>query len=87
MLGLLGMAAANGAALLGAHELLRLVRTGTPCVDTVLFLLLRLAIVSAVTLVALARRQSARRFGSGRLRELAPMAASSKDAIFLREIF
>jgi hypothetical protein len=54
MLGLLGMAAANAAALLAAHELLRLLRTGTPAVDVVLFLLLRLGIVSAVALAALA---------------------------------
>jgi hypothetical protein len=52
--GLLGMAAANAATLLFAHELLRQVRTDVPAVDLVLFLLLRFALVSLVTLLALA---------------------------------
>ncbi len=54
MLGLLGMAAANGATLLAAHEILRRLRTGAPGLDLVLFLLLRFLLVSATTLLALA---------------------------------
>jgi hypothetical protein len=53
MIGLLGMAAANAATLLAANELLRLLRTGVPAVDAVLFFLLRFAIISLVTLLAL----------------------------------
>jgi hypothetical protein len=53
MTGLLGMAAANAATLLAANELLRRLRTGVAGVDAVLFLLLRFAIVSLVTLLAL----------------------------------
>ncbi|HVR87359.1 MAG TPA: hypothetical protein VMU54_23745, partial [Planctomycetota bacterium] len=51
--GWLGMAAANAAALLGAHELLRKLRTGAPGVDAILFLLLRLTLLTATTLLAL----------------------------------
>ena len=53
MTGLLGMAAANAATLLAAHELLRRIRTGVPGVDLILFLLLRFTLVSLVTLLAL----------------------------------
>ena len=53
MIGLFGMAAANAATLLAAHELLRRIRTDIPPLDLVLFLLLRFALISFVTLFAL----------------------------------
>ncbi len=52
MLGLLSLIVANAATLLGAHAVLRRVRTGQAHRDLLLFLLLRLAIVSAVVLLA-----------------------------------
>lgn len=52
MFGLFWLVVANAAALLGAHALLRRVATGAPHVDAVLFLLLRLAILSAAVLAA-----------------------------------
>ncbi len=49
---LLSLLAANLAVLLGAHAILRRVRTGEATTDAVIFLLLRLLILSAVVLAA-----------------------------------
>ena len=43
---------ANAAVLLGAHELLRRIRTEEPSVDTVIFLLLRFLLISVAVIVA-----------------------------------
>jgi hypothetical protein len=53
---MLGLLAGNLAVLLGSHALLRRVRTGEPSTDAVLFLLLRLALISAIVLLASAAR-------------------------------
>lgn len=50
------MIVANAATLLGARALLRFVKVGRPAVDAVLFLLLRLLLISAAVLVAGAAR-------------------------------
>jgi hypothetical protein len=52
ILGALALVVANAAAFLGAQALLEKIRSGKPSIDFVLFLLLRLLIVSAVVLVA-----------------------------------
>lgn len=43
---------ANATSVLGAHELVRRVKTGTPCVDFIAFLLVRILLISAVVLLA-----------------------------------
>lgn len=52
ILGLVALILANGAVCLGAHAILEKVRSGKPGVDAVLFLLLRLLLISAVVLAA-----------------------------------
>jgi hypothetical protein len=52
ILGLLALAAANAAILLGAHALLDRVRTGKPSTDLTLFLLLRILLISLAVLAA-----------------------------------
>lgn len=56
ILGLLAMLVANGAAILGARALLARLKVGKPAVDAVLFLLLRLVLISAAVLAAGAAR-------------------------------
>lgn len=52
ILGLLGMAAANAAALLGAHALVRRIRTGDGFLDFILFLLVHLVLILGAVLAA-----------------------------------
>src|SRR5258706_11950866 len=52
MLGAFWMVVANAAVLLGAHAVLRRIRTGTAALDAVLFLLLRFLILTVVVLAA-----------------------------------
>jgi hypothetical protein len=52
ILGVLAMIAANGAVALGARLLLARIAVGRPAVDVVLFLLLRLLLISAAVLIA-----------------------------------
>lgn len=56
ILGLLAMLVANGAAILAARGLLERVKVGKPAVDALLFLLLRLLLISAAVLAAGAAR-------------------------------
>lgn len=51
ILGAIAMIAANAAAILGANSLLKFVRVGRPATDFVLFLLLRLLLISSVVLI------------------------------------
>ncbi|MBV8879899.1 MAG: hypothetical protein JO332_08055, partial [Planctomycetaceae bacterium] len=48
---LLGMVLGNAAVCLASHEILRRVRSGVPSTDAVLFLVLRLLLISAAVLV------------------------------------
>jgi len=52
ILGILGLVSAMGCSIMGAHEILRRMRTGSPAVDVLIFQLLRLLLISVVVLVA-----------------------------------
>jgi hypothetical protein len=56
ILGALAMIVANAATILGAGHLLKFIKTGRPSLDAVLFMLLRLLLISAAVLAAGAAR-------------------------------